>query len=169
MRLIPSPSPPLLPPPPPPPPLPSPITVLCTTRTPYSASITSLHHDPILIKPLSTGNTTHSLSARSPEFRNCSSDEERWGDFCLPEGYKCGDNRGGCARDEECQRNDDGDYGCCDKDEDCTDDDGNFSHDLRDGIRDGVDDTFDDGAARSLRPGMGFWGAAALVVVGGMV
>jgi hypothetical protein len=149
----------------------SPISVICSTTTTKSADISFLRRDPVLIKPLKTGNTTQSLAARSPGFRDCSNDEERCGDFCLPSWYKCCNNQGGCAKDEECQRNDDGDYGCCDEDEDCTHDDGNFFHDLRDGIediggdiKDGIHDTFDNGVA-SVRPGVVVIGLLATTVV----
>ncbi|KAB8264932.1 hypothetical protein BDV32DRAFT_134815 [Aspergillus pseudonomiae] len=98
----------------------------------------------------------HSLAVRSPDGLWCSDDNQRCGWMCISKDEQCCGNQGSCGANEECHKNDNGEYGCCAKGETCTNSNGTWFHGVRqvgNDIKDGVKDVVGGGAA-DLRPGM---------------
>ncbi|KAE8168565.1 hypothetical protein BDV40DRAFT_283996 [Aspergillus tamarii] len=101
-------------------------------------------------------NHSPAIAARSPDGFGCADDNKRCGWMCIPKDEQCCGNQGSCSANEECHKNDDGDYGCCAKGETCTNTNGTWLNGVRqvgNDIKDGVKSVVDGGAA-DLRPEM---------------
>ncbi|KAE8370590.1 hypothetical protein BDV27DRAFT_151850 [Aspergillus caelatus] len=101
-------------------------------------------------------NHSPAIAARSPDGFGCADDNKRCGWMCIPKDEQCCGNQGSCSANEECHKNDNGDYGCCAKGETCTNTNGTWLNGVRqvgNDIKDGVKSVVDGGAA-DLRPEM---------------
>ena len=76
--------------------------------------LVSAWNENILIGRATSGNATQ-----------CASGDKVCGEFCIPSTYTCcPDLEGGCAANTECQKGDNGVYGCCASGNTCTGDGG---------------------------------------------
>ncbi|OGM41841.1 hypothetical protein ABOM_009637 [Aspergillus bombycis] len=113
-------------------------------------------------------STPHSLAVRSPDGLWCADDNKRCGWMCISKDEQCCGNQGSCSANEECHKNDNGEYGCCAKGDTCTNTNGTWLHGVREvgnDIKDGVKSVVGGGAA-DLRPGMApVWMLTSVFVV----
>lgn len=76
--------------------------------------LVSAWNENILLGRATSGNATQ-----------CASGDKVCGEFCIPTTYTCcPDLEGGCAANTECQKGDNGVYGCCPSGNTCTGDGG---------------------------------------------
>lgn len=76
--------------------------------------LVSAWNENVLLGRATSGNATQ-----------CASGDSVCGEFCIPSTYTCcPDLEGGCAANTECQKGDNGVYGCCPSGSTCTGDGG---------------------------------------------